>query len=504
MPSYTVTTTPQAVAGAGQMVTYVNGGSVNIFLRRVEKGSTVDEVLPAGATANYRFGAAVSALTNSGSAALTTTVAADAPSGLTTDQVAGVLAAGSTTFGPLPSGTPTLGQVPVVTTASPLALGWGGGVSRSALGRLVQTPTDAALLRWKAALALAAQTPVNVQILGHSMAAGFSATSYVNLFGRAMQAELRRLRGFDPTALGALASQKPWSGLTDWPITAAAPTLAAGGYGAGGYAYWVHSTLGAITVNVPIGHTSMDIWTGAWSSSGIYSYAVDGGAATNVNNSGDPANSDYRRKTNVTLNPATSHTVVLTGVSGGYVPISEVVLHKGDETNGIYVRSAGAPGATAAQVKANLIDGSNPWTYSLGSAVFNPALLYVVSTCNNYYSGAGSTNVTTSAQWATDIVTTVNAAKALHGTTPSVVLGIEWQRNNVDGTLPEPWQNYVDQAYTVAAAQGWAVHDMNRAFGGGAPTAAVTAGLINADTIHPADAGAAYWGMSAARFLLAG
>ena len=45
---------------------------------------------------------------------------------------------------------------------------------------------------------------------------------------------------------------------------------------------------------------------------------------------------------------------------------------------------------------------------------------------------------------------------------------------------------------------------MNRAFGGGAPTAAVTAGLINADTIHPADAGAAYWGMSAARFLLAG
>ena len=57
----------------------------------------------------------------------------------------------SDTFGPLPSGTPTVGQVPVVSTVSPLALGWGAGGSAGGLpdasaepdGQVLTTATGA-------------------------------------------------------------------------------------------------------------------------------------------------------------------------------------------------------------------------------------------------------------------------------------------------------------------------------------------------------------------------
>ncbi len=73
MAAYTVTTTPQVVAGAGGSWLLVNEGTVNVFLSQPNNRSP--EVIAPGRQITLRPPAAVSAKTSTGTATLTVTSA---------------------------------------------------------------------------------------------------------------------------------------------------------------------------------------------------------------------------------------------------------------------------------------------------------------------------------------------------------------------------------------------------------------------------------------------
>lgn len=80
----------------------------------------------------------------------------------------------SGTYAPKPSGTPTVGQVPTVTTVSPLAMGWGAGG-----GPTFATGTNPSLMGgWSAALAkvLAGSADAKVLFIGDSITFGGAGT----------------------------------------------------------------------------------------------------------------------------------------------------------------------------------------------------------------------------------------------------------------------------------------------------------------------------------------
>lgn len=82
MAAYTVTTTPQVVAGAGGSWLLANGGAVNVFLS--QPNNRYPEILVPGGQITLRPPAAVSAKTSTGTAALTVT-----PSEVTNSVVSG-------------------------------------------------------------------------------------------------------------------------------------------------------------------------------------------------------------------------------------------------------------------------------------------------------------------------------------------------------------------------------------------------------------------------------
>ena len=73
MPSYTVTTTAQAVATAGRRWLFSNSGAANVFLTWRDGGTTREEPVTAGASIDLTPAGDVSARTTSGTATLVTT-----------------------------------------------------------------------------------------------------------------------------------------------------------------------------------------------------------------------------------------------------------------------------------------------------------------------------------------------------------------------------------------------------------------------------------------------
>lgn len=134
MTTYSVTTSAQQVAAAvnrsagerGYSFAHV-GGLANIFLEFVGLGRT--ELLMPGGEMTLVPGVAVRASTTSGTASLAVTALAPDLPGIPASEPLRTATAtvDSGTYAPKPTGTPTVGQVPVVTTVSPLALGWGAG-----------------------------------------------------------------------------------------------------------------------------------------------------------------------------------------------------------------------------------------------------------------------------------------------------------------------------------------------------------------------------------------
>jgi lysophospholipase L1-like esterase len=406
-------------------------------------------------------------------------------------------------------------------------LGNGSSASRATLGgafvttdrggqQAVEHLQASALRRIRADLALAHQKRVNALFVGHSMNGGYAVTKVADMLHAAYAASQARVLGL--THFGHLfpatrptANMNP--GVTDWPTTKTAPNLATGGFGLPpqtdpnvGSATWLGTfggtTYGPVTVAVPQGVSALGIWTAAVSAQpqGVFQYTVDAGAAVTVDTAADgPGDADFKRCTVVPLDGA-AHTVTISG-NTGLVAFDgvEFLSSAAAATAGVHAFADARPGSSTSTMLTNLVPNYTGANGVRALAGWAPSLIVFTGLCNDYSQGTAGANPVPSATTKTNLASILSQLVGACSSSkkPSVIINIELQRNTV--AMTEPWSNYVQTAYQVAAENGYAIFDGGAAFGGGIPTPAVTAGLVDGDTIHPTPAGMWTWGLGLSR-----
>lgn len=231
--------------------------------------------------------------------------------------------------------------------------------------------------------------------------------------------------------------------------------------------------------------TAADIMWVRAGSGGTFSYAVDGGSATNVSTTGSTADGQLTR---VSLGAAGAHTLTVAYVSGGTCFIDGVIEYNGDENAGIMVHDAGHYGWASTEWAA----GSLP-NYQFASALkgLSPSLYYLQIGTNDL---ATNVNPTT---FQTNVTSLISQLRSPLSTPyPPIVLGMIYQRS---GTFTYTWAQYLAAAYAIAAADSQVLvldHTLRM------PSVAASATYsLYADTVHPSDRGMAMLADTAAAFL---
>jgi lysophospholipase L1-like esterase len=357
-----------------------------------------------------------------------------------------------------------------------------------------------ALSQFHAALSDVNNNPVKVAHLGHSMVAGFTTTRTLDRYATSSITALRNRLGLPAGGIGYMKAIND-VGLGDYPIVNTGTVLSVSdvGWGSSG---GVHLGTGFVTqqtINVPAGHTSVDIiWSGN-ASYGTFQWSLDGGSNTSV----ATTTGNHWATTRITVTPGTTHAIVITPVSGT-CRMGGAMFYAGDEANGIQGFVGGQPSSNSADWVQKVINPNNRgWLDAV--AANQPSLIVFTVLCNDYISynqAAGVNNVQPEAVKA-NLRQVMNIIAAKCTVRPSVVLCIENQRNNIDASLgPSHWADYVNAAYDLADSEGWAVFDWWKRIGNMSAPQAVTAGWLNADTIHPSTKGHRFWGESLATFLM--
>lgn len=362
----------------------------------------------------------------------------------------------------------------------------------------IETTNAKALLTWHNALASADATKVNIAYLGHSIVEGYTTAKTTDRFATSTTTALRRHRGLTG-GLGYIKANKAF-GATDYPIVNTGTKLGVADLGYGSNA-GVHVGTGYITqqtITVPAGHTSVDIVWGRESGAGSFFWALDGGATTSVSTAGTKLRWNTTR---VTVNPSSAHTITITPNSG-VSRLGGAVFYAGDETTGVTGFEGGQPSNTSAQILDKATNVSNvAWLDAV--AATQPKLIVLMVLCNDYISvnqQAGSNNIAP-AQSKVNIKAFIDAIAAKCTVRPSVVLMVDNLRNNLEGQLTYSWTEYQQAAYELAATEGYAVFDVWKRMGQISANDAYTAGMLDADRIHPSTTGHRFIGESLGAFL---
>ncbi|CAN7495406.1 hypothetical protein [Arthrobacter sp. LjRoot14] len=225
--------------------------------------------------------------------------------------------------------------------------------------------------------------------------------------------------------------------------------------------------------------TGIDIFWVKTPSGGSFSYSVDGAAATNVSTTGTPVVDGNR--TMIRGLSSASHTIALAFVTGAVDVVTGFMVYDGDESAGIRLWNGGH-----GSWKSNNYANINPnWMDTI--PVAQPSLVAVALTLNDY-----STSVT-AATFKTNIQTIMTNVKAKCTTPPTLLLIAEPGRGDTTSPI-EPYPNYVDTLYEIAASDPTVmVLDLYRRLGITPVTGITNAssgGLINVDKVHFSDFGA--------------
>ena len=175
--------------------------------------------------------------------------------------------------------------------------------------------------------ALTAQTMTTL-VIGDSISEGQGASARGNRWIDKMNDGLKSLYqpgGVTGASTGYLPGYYAASGIgTPYSSVSGGSEYAAGSLGERSYRF-----TGAGSITYTVTGTSADLYA---ATGGTYSWAVDGGSATNVSPSG-------YTKTHISLGSAGSHTITITRVSGT-VTFGGVMVFNGDESSGIRVVDA--------------------------------------------------------------------------------------------------------------------------------------------------------------------
>lgn len=309
------------------------------------------------------------------------------------------------------------------------------------------------------------QGAINVVCIGDSITEGFYATT---LAGRWVeQLAVKLAAAYDGTAVPVYYPAHTSQTNYTWPWT-----LAGGSnnttYGLGRRAYNVGS---GATMSISFSGDSFRLFYAKTGSGGVFSYAVDGGAAVQVDTSGSEAGG---LAVTVTGLAAGTHTVAIARVSGTSV-VEGLIGYTG--TTGIRVYDSGHSGYEA----ADFVDGSNPhWIDAI--ATIQPALVIIML-------GVNDTQSVSAADFQTNVETLIANVRAQTTFPPSIALVATYKHGSPLGYPEDEWADYTAALDTIAAADDEVlVVDLEPAFGGfGAVTTEL--GLMHPDRVHPINAG---------------
>lgn len=339
-------------------------------------------------------------------------------------------------------------------------------------------PGGVPLKRFRQALASADTAGMNWWALGDSYTEGTAASTLDNTYmWQVLRVLQKRLTSAGRGGFGYLNAGTTFASTPTWAYSG-------GGANGDGTAVWAGkrrvfaagetATLTFVGTSFIIGHRAGD------ASSIPYTVTTDGGAPVTVTPSTTGGFATTGQYTSPTLARAT-HTVVLAPVNPANVmAVWGATLFDGDETSGIHLYTHGIHGATATSYLAGL--GASFTSQQVVAP--NPALVTLMLGVNDF--NLGVVPATMQADL-TSIIANVKSACTL---TPSFLLIVPPQFNKTSPAFP--WTSYVNAVKGVAAADptNVAVLDLTDHFID-VPVSgnSFTHGLMNADQIHPSDAG---------------
>jgi lysophospholipase L1-like esterase len=357
------------------------------------------------------------------------------------------------------------------------------------LAETVAAATRVALRRFWQSLANRAAAPCDVLVMGHSFVEGVAATSWQKSFTAALRDALRTRFPVPGVVGGYGYKTRDTIPFADDPVALVGGAIISGvgtGYGLGRKRIFLANTSQKATwTNITC--TGFDIFWTRTPATATFDYAVDGGAPVTFSGVGVDA---AGMVTQVRGLAAGLHTVEV-GMSVGVGNVEGLMIYNGDETKGIRMWGAGysSTGTPAWVDAANL-----KWLQDVG--VVQPSLVVLSMISNDWYgpTAPGGTRVTvTAAQTEANLLTLIASLKSTVTADPSIVICTEWPYGTGVANSSEPFSAYQAAVDRVVAAEPLACRfDLgDRVVGGGAPP--VGHPLVNADRIHPNDAGMQAW-----------
>lgn len=259
-------------------------------------------------------------------------------------------------------------------------------------------------------------------------------------------------------------------------VWAGSPTLDAGfsGLGCRSTKLTAAAHIGTITLS---GLTSIDLLFTKASGGGTFSYALDGGTATQVSVAN--ATTAYGQRQRVTIPDTGSHVLTIAWVSG-QVWFEGVMAYNGDETKGIRLWDSAHSGFRSGQFSGDDITGGgtagHTWDRSIPSTI---ALAFNGLGLNDYGGNIGS------AVYKTRMANLNAAIRAKIGPTVPIVMLAKYRRTDSVGVTAEasdPWANYVAALKSLAAADPYLyVIDLTARM---LPASQDTLGLVTGDQVH--------------------
>lgn len=358
--------------------------------------------------------------------------------------------------------------------------------SSAALGNANSTDPfrfDSTRLRaFKASLANAAGAPVEILTLGDSIAEGQGGTAIAKRWIEVLRDRLRAR--YQPAGVvGGEGYVPAYYGLQGYSarVTYTGTLTNPGGYNTFGLGRRAANMSAGATATMTFAGTGLDIIYAKGGSAGTFSWAIDGGTATNVNaNNASVVGGQVAQIRGLS---AGSHTVVVTAASGAAF-LEGFMVYNGDESSGIHVRD----GAHYGYRTADFLDETNRWTYDAWTPA-QPSLVLWELTGVNDYGTSTTANRLTPAQTVANISTLLARLRAKCTLPPSVVMFLNYERVAPTGTPLDTWANYLQAVSDFAKADGGITLVDVSTLMGTAFSVTDPYGLSNADKVHPSDKG---------------
>ncbi|MGB3330811.1 MAG: SGNH/GDSL hydrolase family protein [Thermomicrobiales bacterium] len=336
------------------------------------------------------------------------------------------------------------------------------------------------LRRFHRALAKVDTEPCDVLVIGDSISEGLQSASRSTRYIRRLLAGLRA--AYQPSGVAGGEGYLPvyYQGATPAPAFVKVGSPTASTYGLGRRSYFLNAAGQTLTAS-GLTATGLDIYY-TKSTGGTFSYAVDGGAATNVVVNGSTSDGNVIQIRS--LAPGT-HSVQLAWVSGS-AGVDGVMVYNGDEAAGIRLWDGARAGSTAAYFLTN-----TTWMDCI--TTIQPDLVIIYLGTNDR--GADNTPPDV---YRTQMETLIASVRAKTTVAPSIVL---INPVTTGGLATWPWSDYQQQLRDLVTHDGdIALFDAADRFGQDSWTGGMD--LLNADKTHWSDTGNQFGANALTRFLL--